>query len=284
MAGTGYEGDWDYLGHGVYENEFASILRKLLHYMGYDEQPIYRGLKATIGEDESWTMQVYIYPKSEQEQPHVFTTEHRRSTRADAIQDAARLAAARLCDIYETAIRRTPYRFYPSRQDGARYNETNLPVDEDDPALTHQVTLTRAMGAAHTAALEEITLLRQRLTTGHGSRVALREQLAKSEQALAQAQAEVAALQAQLRRASTPAAAPAPPPPGSGPRTRMTARKSTRPPGPRAALRGGEPPQSRSPPRAPSDADDSDPSEFSGSRSRSRSPHYSPSGYGYLEE
>ena len=64
-------------------------------------------------------------------------------------------------------LRHAPYCYHPTRRDGAQYNEITMPENEDDPMLTHQVELTRAMGVAHTVALEEISSLRQQLLSRH---------------------------------------------------------------------------------------------------------------------
>ena len=251
MATPSSDGPWDFLSHGEDVGEFVDILRQLMQYLGYHQQPIFRGRMTKIMERESWSMEVFLYAREGEFIPHTFQAEHTRSRAVDAVQDTARFAATRLCQMHEDLLLRSPFCFFPALPEGEHYPAIR-DARPDDPLLSHQLRLTQSLTSTAINAVDEIGILRRLLTSSYGHTDVLRDNLIRSGEAhiiaiqerdaVTQERDAAIAELARLTAASAitaPAPAPVPPPAiatssrtlGSplrprGARTRMTARKS----------------------------------------------------------
>ena len=216
-------------------------------------------------------MEVFIYAPDGRIDPVERHIEYPRTFCSDAIQDAAQLAISELCRRHKEELRQSPFCFFPTTRAGQTHPEL-FQLVVDDPRLSHQVQHTLAASSTYARAQQEIGLLRRLLTSSYDHSDTLRAQLLQSEAAHADAVQARTAAEAEVERLRAATTTPTPPAPVAapvqftGPRTRLTARKSVRRSSPPPDVDIGGSSRGRQLSRSGF-------SDFSQSRSRSRSPN-----------
>ena len=118
MATPSSDGPWDFYSHEVDGDEFVDILRQLMGHLGYNRHPIFRGRKTQTMDQESWTMEVFLYAREGEINAHIFRPATPHSSCSEAVQDAARFACTRLARMHEDRLLEAPFHYFQPLQEG----------------------------------------------------------------------------------------------------------------------------------------------------------------------